>query len=414
MEHQSFLTEPEAVDLAQNEKAPAVRKAPRFPLSKKALLAVASVLLICGSAAIISMTKRGERTVSATLHSVEQKQEMIVAQRPRGQCASWKENCYNAGCCNVAGLNCFLTKPGKDRYGTPFAKCKKSCTPSPTNLCTQPPEVMQPNLHKAVTQPGSSLYCFSVVTNDTGSTKPNYELQLVTGQYQKDIGIFACDQTGVFSDAPQYLAPGVPVTQVFDVEGDWHFAKRKTTGSWINTGLFSQVWKAIAAEGHWMSADWVVKVDPDAVFVPSRLVKKLQGQKVSANGVYLENCKYVDYGYFGNLEVYSHQAFATLLPNIDACKKEIKWKVGIKNGKYGPMGEDLFAQICMDKHGVQRLAAFHITTDGACPADRSPGSKKNKKWQPDCAQTSTPAMHPFKTPDQFFKCYDLTVASFGY
>jgi hypothetical protein len=104
-----------------------------------------------------------------------------------------------------------------------------------------------------------------------------------------------------------------------------------------------------------------------------------------------------------------------LLQNIDVCKadKEINWKLGIKKGKYGPMGEDLFAQACMDKHGVARLAAFDVTTDGACPADRWPGHEEDKTWQPDCAKTSAPAMHPFKTPTEFLKCHEATVAAFG-
>merc|ERR1712209_176919 len=123
------------------------------------------------------------------------------------------------------------------------------------------------------------------------------------------------------------------------------FAKRKETGAWVNTGLFSQVWKAIASGSKWQSVDWVVKVDADAVFVPSRLTKKLESQLVPPSGIYLENCKYVEYGYFGNLEVFSNAAFATLIEKIDDCKADmqINWKVGIKNGKYGPMGEDLFA-----------------------------------------------------------------------
>jgi len=98
------------------------------------------------------------------------------------------------------------------------------------------------------------------------------------------------------------------------------------------------------------SADWIAKVDGDAVFIPNRLRSWLSSQLVPDAGIYLENCKFVDYGYFGNLEVFSKAAFMTLLASIDECKAspEINWKLGIKNGKYGPMGEDLFAQTCLD------------------------------------------------------------------
>merc|ERR1712232_1100011 len=98
----------------------------------------------------------------------------------------------------------------------------------------------------------------------------------------------------------------------------------------------------------------------------------------------------------GNLEVFSKNAFGTLLTQMEDCYAGLNWKVGIKNGKYGPMGEDLFAQTCLDKVGVRRVEAFDITTDGACPADRPADQKKNKKWQPNCATVPTAAMHPFK------------------
>merc|ERR1712228_502213 len=110
---------------------------------------------------------------------------------------------------------------------------------------------------------------------------------------------------------------------VTDVDGDFHFAKRKNSGTWVNTGIFKQVWKAIGTGDKYKTASWVVKVDVDAVFLPSRLAKMLQSQMVPSNGIYLENCKYVDY-----------------------VSPDINWKVGVKNGKYGPMGEDLFAQTC--------------------------------------------------------------------
>merc|ERR1712209_284225 len=71
------------------------------------------------------------------------------------------------------------------------------------------------------------------------------------------------------SDVEVAVGPGLQTIKVVDVEGDWHFAKRKDTGGWVNTGIFTQVWKAIANGWKSSSADWVVKVDADAVFVRS-------------------------------------------------------------------------------------------------------------------------------------------------
>lgn len=140
-------------------------------------------------------------------------------------------------------------------------------------------------------------------------------------------------------------------------------------------------------EAKWSSQPWVVKVDPDAVFVPARLKKRLENTFEAEGGSYFVNCPYVDYGFFGNLELFSKTAFSTLLDNIDDCKADtetINWKVGVKGGKFGPMGEDLFAQTCMDKHGVRRVNGFDLTQDGACEEKRDKDLKKDKKFKPHC------------------------------
>jgi len=183
----------------------------------------------------------------------------------------------------------------------------------------------------------------------------------------------------------------------------------KSTGAWVNTGLFIQVWKAIGDTNAHAGMDWVVKVDPDAVFVPERLRDRIQWMPRTTSGVMLQNCQYVDYGFFGNLEVLSPKAFGVLVGSLDTCYTELDWKVGIKDGKYGPMGEDLFAEICMSKNGVHKVEAFDVTTDGACEAKRPTDQKKDKKWHSDC-NVKTPAMHPYKKPKDYFECLDTTMA----
>merc|ERR1712117_948612 len=203
-------------------------------------------------------------------------------------------------------------------------------------------------------------------------------LELMNNQAEQNLGIFQCEGHDVFSDSALTLSTGEAFTQVFDTDGDWKFAKRKSTGAYVNTGIFSDVWRVIAREAKWQQSEWVVKVDPDAVFVPARLRKSLETTYEPEGGSYYVNCPYVDFGFFGNLEVFSKAAFSTLLSNIDDCKAdtaEINWKVGVKNGKFGPMGEDLFAQTCMDKHGVRRASAFGSTQDGACEAKPQEGQK---------------------------------------
>merc|ERR1711997_508781 len=116
--------------------------------------------------------------------------------------------------------------------------------------------------------------------------------------------------------------------------------------------------KKIKEEGLWANRDWTVKVDIDAVFLPMRLRERLGQVEVTENGIYLENCKYVNFGFFGSLEVFSHNAAANYMANLDDCTTTLNYK----------------------------------------------GHEKNRKWRPDCATSFTPAIHHFKTPKEYFDC----------
>merc|ERR1711953_934134 len=318
--------------------------------------------------------------------------EWQITTKERDHCASIKKDCMASKCCGITGYHCLLEK-GK-------GKCSKNCPK--TGPCTILSETMTFDV-----KPHKSMFCFSVYTKHTGSTKPSTELDLLKLAYKKKISLFACEAQAVYGDVEEDLG-GFPVVAVEDTEKDWHFAKRKHMGTWINTGLYKSVWKAIGKAGVYASYDWTVKVDADCVFFPKPLVERIRLMPVPPTGAFLQNCEGVKYGFFGNLEVMSKVAFSILLANIDTCDKKTvaNWKVGIDHGKYGPMGEDLFAEMCMRKNGVAMLDAFDITQDGMCAAKRPGNLKKSKKWKPDCAATETPAMHPFKKPAEYAACVE--------
>jgi len=196
-----------------------------------------------------------------------------------------------------------------------------------------------------------SLFCFSVYTENTGSTKKSYELELLKMVYEKKASIFACDKAEVYGDVEVPIGGDVMVQKVEDVENNFHFAKRKHAGTWINTGMYQQIWKALGKKSTYAAYDWTVKADADAVFFPGKLVERVHLLPVPATGAFLINCEGVKYGFFGNLEVISKTAFSILVANLDSCDTDTvaDWKVGIDKGKYGPMGEDLFAEMCMKK-----------------------------------------------------------------
>jgi len=299
--------------------------------------------------------------------------------------------------------------------GSPgMGKCMKECVPGKDGTCIHQDPAMKASHKSDVSYSMNTLFCFSFYAQDTGSTKKTYELDLLRTQLELKASIFGCEAWKVYSDVEIWLAPAsdtepaINTIKVDDVNGDFHFAKRKKTGSWINSNQFIAVWKAIKDNGAWQDKDWTVKVDVDAVFLPSRLRDYLGKVEVTNNGIYLENCKYVNYGFFGSLEVLSHNAAATYMKNIDDCKMSLNYKGSEKLTGNEPWGEDLFAQRCMDLHGVDKVAAFDINTDASCAAWRPQGQKKNMKWLPDCATAKTPAIHHFKKPVEYFDCLKAT------
>lgn len=312
----------------------------------------------------------------------------------RDLCSKTTENCLSTKCCKSTNFRCFAEN-------ATYAHCAKECK---KGSC----EVLSRNMVLfSDTKPAKSLFCFAVYTANTGSTKTNYEKDLLDKAYDNKWHVFACDGYEVYSDVAASLGSGgdYPTKVVHDVDNTFHFAKRKVTGTWVNTGLFQQVWKAIGQAAKYQNFDWTIKVDADAVFFPHRLVQRIQLMPRASNGVFLTNCKHVDYGFFGSLEVFSQMAFNVLLANMDKCNSTLPWTIGIKDGEYGPMGEDLFAEICLEKNGVFKIEAFDIKVDGVCPGDRPKDQKLNKKWQPDCKGAITPAMHPFKKPKEWENCH---------
>jgi len=363
---------------------------------KAIAMGAAGLLAVVGTAAATTVVSlRMALPRHGDLRASQGLDEMVVIKPAYESCAKPKEDCLASRCCAASGYTCFKNSRGK-------GQCMKECTPGGSNgTC----EGVAPHMRKVVEYQGGSLFCFSAYTADTGSEKPSHELELLQMQHENAWSIFSCAEWAVYSDVVAPLGGGDTTIKVEDVKNDFHFAKRKEQKTWINTGMFVQIWTAIRNAGHHANHNWVIKADADAVFFPSKLLEVLHGAAVPAEGVYMENCKFVDWGYFGNLEVFSKQAFTTLVNNLDACYTSLPWKVGVHGGKHGPMGEDLFAQKCMDLMGVAKQENFGLTTDGACPADRPAGQEKNKKFVPNCVGVSTPSIHPFKKPQAYAACW---------
>lgn len=303
----------------------------------------------------------------------------------------------SSGCCQVSGHTCFLKSAN-------LALCNETCSQEKGWLCGIP----QVHSVPVQTKLDQTLYCFSVYTKNTGTTKPSHELDLLKTQQAHGVSIFSCDAWDVFSDDRVEVGGGYFTYKVEDEFNEFHRVKRKLSGTWVNWAIFHQVWKGVRQLGKWEGKSWTVKVDADAVFLPSRLQGWLSGARAgeSPHGIYFENCRNVQYGFFGNLEVLSKEATTVLTKYLEDCHdvfapcayEGCDWK-------WGPWGEDVYVQRCLDRHYVDKVEAFDMTLDGACESDRPEGEKKNKKWHAeDCSQVTTAAVHPFKTPEAYFRC----------
>merc|ERR1712032_1726686 len=172
------------------------------------------------------------------------------------------ENCQHVSYGYFGNLEVF-SLAAFETLVTNIDTCKASL-PWKTQACIQTQPIMNPILKDAAPVT-TSLYCFSTYMAETGQTKKSVdELGNLQLQYKRDIGIFQCDFWQVFTEGDAELAPGVPFVKVFDTDGDFHFAKRKETGGWINTGLHAAAWKAVKEEGKYKSAEWVMKLDAGA------------------------------------------------------------------------------------------------------------------------------------------------------
>ena len=84
-------------------------------------------------------------------------------------------------------------------------------------------------------------------------------MELLREQYNRGVGVFSCPGNDVFSDASVNIGQGYDAIKVDDVLNEFHLIKWNTTKTWVNTGLFTHVWKKIAEKGTWKEYDWVLK-----------------------------------------------------------------------------------------------------------------------------------------------------------
>jgi len=321
-----------------------------------------------------SCKELGPRTPGVPLEPWEAQKH--VSEWVHEKCAEqFSENCYDSRCCKTPGDRCHAKNDG-------WAACMPDCVPGPREgddsggnwTC----KALGPRTHRAY----PSLYCFSVL-------QPfGYEPGLMKAQIPTGHGIWACDHFSAFSVKEIVIGEvagyGEVKTHTF-VPAEVGRSKDYTAA---NAELFMHVWDAVGKLGLWKKADWTVKVDPDAVLLPTRLRKHLDAF-AGQNG-YVVNCAkpFMPEGpmMFGALETFAHSALEAYFEKAGDCAGSLPWHI---------WGEDLYMGKCLEKIGVKRLNDFSIYSDGVCRGV-------------DCADPEAAAFHPMKDVGSWMNCLAQT------
>jgi len=238
----------------------------------------------------------------------------------------------------------------------------------------------------AVKGPSPKLFCWSHM--ESGS----YEEGLIEMQFKRRANIFACNGYAVISKKRSVIGhiDNTSVETWYNPEdevkmGEYGVNGQKTD-SFLNTGTFVMAWDTLINSGQIWAYDFIIKVDPDAVYFPDRIRKRLEdhvGKKV-----YVPNCGKWASGpkLYGSVEVFSVPAVAEYARRIQECKA-LPWQ---------GWGEDYYMQHCMDMLGVMQVADFEQVGDDRCvPAP--------------CSDWTRVAYHDFKTLDSWMDCFRTAI-----
>lgn len=166
---------------------------------------------------------------------------------------------------------------------------------------------------------GTRLYCFSVVMWQSSPPESwqNSEAELANHWKEQGKGILQCDDYSMFDG----------------LEG----------GSVHNIPSFIRAWKMVKDDGRWKNNDWVVKVDPDAVFFPDHLRKKIEWVYRTPQGsaVYLRNTFY-KFQFLGALEAMTREAMEVYFDRGWECEAHLTQEGG----------EDYWLLQCLEGIGV--------------------------------------------------------------
>mmetsp|Transcript_81870 Transcript_81870/g.171267 ORF Transcript_81870/g.171267 Transcript_81870/m.171267 type:complete len:442 (-) Transcript_81870:292-1617(-) len=247
----------------------------------------------------------------------------------------------------------------------------------------KPPDRFPFKMPPAVKKEASgSLYCYSLMVPG------GYEEGMLKWQHENKAGIFGCDQGAVFSNKPVHVADGVTAHVV---NSTLKCGYGGDSMSALNSWIFIAVWQKVIDVADYKKHDWVVKVDPDAVFFPDRLSSLLNKYKDAG---YINNCKY---GMHGPIEVFSSRAIDTLKEDYERSWDGAAPKKCVTEQHFGQWGEDMFIDQCLSKilDVKPRPLDSDLMCESHCECDA---------WYWCRESHDIVSYHPFKSVESYKNC----------
>lgn len=249
------------------------------------------------------------------------------------------------------------------------------------------------NAMKAVNSSSPSLYCTAMVL------PWGYELELLRAQYSRGkLGLFDCNEFSLFSNESLTISPEGhrPIVQTAlingslsaTVGGHWHTA--------LNTEVFIKFWNKVIDDPKAWKTEWVVKVDPDTMWLPVRLRALLRtrvgplGQPEPDAGLFLNNCHV---GMHGPIEVLSHRALGAYKNGRQECATGKPSKIG---------QEDWFLRECFEELGIMKVDAYNVMLEATLACQEVASALDPDR--PPCFSPQV-AFHPFKNIRTWMRCY---------
>mmetsp|Transcript_121509 Transcript_121509/g.349215 ORF Transcript_121509/g.349215 Transcript_121509/m.349215 type:complete len:491 (+) Transcript_121509:139-1611(+) len=246
-----------------------------------------------------------------------------------------------------------------------------------------------------------SLFCFAVMLPNSN------EVELIKQQERMKAGVFACAAYKIFSNTSLAIGQaategvraktGEPISLACNFQTFYPQGGGTPYRLALSSGIFVHVWQWLLRHQYHEVADYTVKVDPDTVFIPPLLQKRLRTHaKDGAPGspVFFNNCPMQGQEMHGPIEVVSRSGAQALAAGLEGCID-----AGLAT-REPTNREDWFLLECMRRAGATEVPDADLLTEAACPPFPNPVS----------CDTGRVAFHPFKDAGSWFKCWDQATA----